>query len=60
MTNPIDFLTLAAIIAAGLHMGLVAFFGVNVPEAVLGSHATIAYELMGVSAVWQMLRQRFR
>ncbi len=60
MPNPIDLLTLLFVIAAGLQLGLVGFFGLNLAEAVFGAHVTLAYEVVGVSAVWQLLRQRFR
>ena len=60
MPNPIDFLTLLFVIAAGLQVGLVGFFGLNLAEIIFGSHVTLAYEVAGVSAVWQLLRQKFR
>ena len=60
MPNPIDFLTLVAIIGAGLQLGVIGFFGLNVAEAVFGSHATVAYEVAGASAAWQIFRQKFR
>jgi uncharacterized membrane protein YuzA (DUF378 family) len=60
MPNPIDLITLLLIIAAGLQLGLLGFFGLNVAELVFGAHVTLAYEAVGVSAVWQLLRQKFR
>jgi uncharacterized membrane protein YuzA (DUF378 family) len=59
MPNPIDLITLVLIIAAGLLVGIVGFFGVNLAEAMFGSHISLIYEIVGVSAIWQLLRQRF-
>ncbi len=55
----LDFPTLVLIIAAGLQAGLQAFFGLNAAAALFGVHANLVLCLMGVSAVWQLLRQRF-
>jgi uncharacterized membrane protein YuzA (DUF378 family) len=60
MPNPIDFLTLLFVIAAGLQVGLIGFFGLNLAEIIFGSYVTLAYEVAGVSAIWQLLRQKFR
>jgi uncharacterized membrane protein YuzA (DUF378 family) len=60
MPNPIDFLTLLFVIAAGIQAGLIGFFGLNLAEVIFGSYVTLAYEVVGVSAVWQLLRQKFR
>jgi uncharacterized membrane protein YuzA (DUF378 family) len=55
----LDFSTLVLVIAAGLQAGLQAAFGLNAAVALFGAHANVVLCLMGVSAVWQMLRQRF-
>jgi uncharacterized membrane protein YuzA (DUF378 family) len=55
----IDFPSLLLVIAAGLQIGLRAAFGVNATEAIFGGHAKVVFVLMGISAVWQLLRQRF-
>ena len=60
MLSPIDFFTLVFVIAAGLQLGLVGFFGVNLAEAIFGAYVTLAYEVVGVSAIWQLFRQKFR
>jgi uncharacterized membrane protein YuzA (DUF378 family) len=60
MPNPIDLITLILVIAAGLQLGLLGFFGINVAEMIFGPYVTLAYEVVGVSAVWQLLRQKFR
>jgi len=59
MPNPIDFSTLLLIIAAGLQLGLLGFFGFNVAEHIFGSYVTLAYEIIGASALWQLFRQKF-
>ncbi|MFZ2068551.1 MAG: hypothetical protein WAV27_21475 [Xanthobacteraceae bacterium] len=55
----LDFSTLVLVIAAGLQAGLQAAFGLNAAAALFGAHANVVLCLMGVSAVWQLLRQRF-
>jgi uncharacterized membrane protein YuzA (DUF378 family) len=55
----IDFPTLVFIIAGGLDLGVLGFFGYDAAAAVFGSHTRIAYMVVGVSAVWQLFRQRF-
>jgi uncharacterized membrane protein YuzA (DUF378 family) len=59
MPNPIDLVTLLLILAAGLQVGIIGFFGVNFAEMLFGSHIVLIYEIVGVSAVWQLLRQKF-
>jgi uncharacterized membrane protein YuzA (DUF378 family) len=54
-----DFLTLVLIIAGGLDLGVLGFFGYDPATAVFGPHTQIAYMAVGISAVWQLLRQRF-
>jgi uncharacterized membrane protein YuzA (DUF378 family) len=54
-----DFPSLLLIIAAGIQIGLQAFFGWDVAGGLLGDHARIVFQLMGVSAIWQLCRQRF-
>jgi uncharacterized membrane protein YuzA (DUF378 family) len=55
----IDFSTLVLIIASGLNLGVLGFFGYNTAAAAFGPHIQIAYMVVGISAVWQLLRQRF-
>jgi uncharacterized membrane protein YuzA (DUF378 family) len=55
----IDFPTLVLIIGAGLQLGLLGFFGWDVAGALFGAYTKIAYMLVGLSAVWQLRRQRF-
>ncbi len=59
MPNPIDFLTLLCVLAAGLHVGLLGFFGINSAEWMFGASAVTAYQVVGASTVWQLLRQRY-
>lgn len=54
----IDFPTLLLIIGAGLDLGLAGAFGWNPAMKYFGSHINIAYEIVGFSAAWQLLRQR--
>jgi uncharacterized membrane protein YuzA (DUF378 family) len=56
---PIDFLTLILILAAGIELGLIGFFGFSFLTRLFGSGYTVAYDVIGVSAVWQLTRQRF-
>ena len=55
----LDFPTLVLVIAAGLQAGLQAIFGLDAAAALFGVHANLVLCLMGISAVWQLLRQRF-
>ena len=56
----IDFPTLVLIIVGGLDLGVQGFFGYDAAAAAFGPHIRIAYMVVGISAVWQLLRQRFR
>jgi uncharacterized membrane protein YuzA (DUF378 family) len=55
----IDFLTLVLIVAAGFQLGIRAAFGVDAAAAIFGSEDRILFILMGLSAVWQLFRQKF-
>jgi uncharacterized membrane protein YuzA (DUF378 family) len=55
----IDFLTLVLIIVGGLDLGILGFFGYDAAAAAFGPYARIAYMAVGISAVWQLMRQRF-
>lgn len=55
----LDFPTLILIIAAGLQLGLQGFFGIDAAAMIFGAYKTIVFEIVGVSAIWQMFRQRF-
>jgi uncharacterized membrane protein YuzA (DUF378 family) len=54
-----DFHTLVLIIVAGLHVGLLGFFGWDLLGYVFGSYVRYASLYIGLSAVWQISRQRF-
>jgi uncharacterized membrane protein YuzA (DUF378 family) len=56
----IDFPTLIFIIVGGLDLGVLGFFGYDAAAAAFGPDVKIAYMVVGVSAVWQLFRQRFR
>lgn len=55
---PIDFLTLILILVAGIELGLIGFFGFSFLAWLFGSWRPAAYDIIGVSAVWQISRQR--
>ena len=55
----IDFPSLVLIIAAGIQVGLQAFFGWDAAGSLFGDYAWIVFQLMGISAIWQLCRQRF-
>ena len=55
----IDFPTLVLVIAAGLQLGILGFFGWDPADALFGAYTKLAYMLVGLSAVWQLCRQRF-
>jgi uncharacterized membrane protein YuzA (DUF378 family) len=54
----IDYPTLLILLAAGFHLGLVGFFDLDLLARYLPDHIILAYKVVGVSAVWQLLRQR--
>jgi uncharacterized membrane protein YuzA (DUF378 family) len=55
---PIDFLSLILILTAGIELGLIGLFGFSVLTWLFGRWHSIAYDAVGVSAVWQIMRQR--
>lgn len=55
----VDFSTLVLIVAAGLQVGVQAIFGIDLARAIFGSYEQVVFVLMGLSAIWQLLRQRF-
>lgn len=55
----VDFSTLVLIIGAGLQMGIQAIFGIDAAGIVFGSYDRVVFVLMGLSAIWQLFRQRF-
>ena len=55
----IDFPTLVLIIVGGLDLGVLGFFGYDAAAAAFGPNVRFAYMAVGVSAVWQLMRQRF-
>jgi uncharacterized membrane protein YuzA (DUF378 family) len=40
-------------------LGVLGFFGYDTAAPVFGPHIRIAYMAVGVSAVWQLMRQKF-
>jgi uncharacterized membrane protein YuzA (DUF378 family) len=56
--STVDFLTLVLILAAGLQLGLQGFFGWDAAGRLFGGHERIAFMTVGLSAVWQIFRQR--
>jgi uncharacterized membrane protein YuzA (DUF378 family) len=54
-----DFCTPVLILAAGFQLGVQAVFGVDTAAVIFGSGERIIFIFMGLSAVWQLLRQRF-
>jgi uncharacterized membrane protein YuzA (DUF378 family) len=55
----LDFPSLVLVIAAGIQLGLLSSFGWDAAGTIFGSYAPIVFEIMGLSAIWQLLRQRF-
>jgi uncharacterized membrane protein YuzA (DUF378 family) len=55
----IDTFSLILIVAAGLHLGLVGLFEIDLIARVFGSQYLAVYDLMGLSAVWQLSSLRF-
>ena len=55
---PIDFLSLVLILVAGIELGLIGLFGFSVLAWLFGSWRPFVYDAVGVSAVWQIMRQR--
>jgi uncharacterized membrane protein YuzA (DUF378 family) len=55
----LDFPSLVLIIAGGFQLGLLGLFGWDAAAAIFGAHTKAAYIAVGISAVWQLLRQRF-
>ena len=55
----IDCPTLILVIAAGLYLGLVGVFGWDAAGDLLGAYKNLAFMVIGLSAVWQLFRQRF-
>jgi uncharacterized membrane protein YuzA (DUF378 family) len=55
-----DFSTLVLIIAAGIQLGLQAFFGWDLTGAIVGNRAPFVFMAMGLSSVWQLFRQKFQ
>ena len=54
----VDFLTLVFIVTAGLQLGLQGFFGWDAAGNLFGEYEKFAFMLVGLSAVWQIFRQR--
>ena len=54
-----DFPTLVLVIAAGFQLGVQGLFGLDAGSALFGKHVSMLFMLMGVSAIWQLFRQRF-
>jgi len=54
----IDFFTLLLVIAAGFQVGL-QVAGIDMTGYAFGRYEGIVFVLMGLSAVWQLARQKF-
>jgi uncharacterized membrane protein YuzA (DUF378 family) len=54
----VDFPTLALLILTGLNVGVLAISGYNAADAMFGSYSHVIYALVGLSALWQLGRQR--
>jgi uncharacterized membrane protein YuzA (DUF378 family) len=54
-----DFPSLVLIVAAGLHLGLLGFFGWDATGAIFGTYKNLVFMLIGLSAMWQLFRQKF-
>jgi uncharacterized membrane protein YuzA (DUF378 family) len=55
---PIDFVSLILVLLAGIELGLIGLFGFSVLTWLFVSWHFVAYDIIGVSAVWQITRQR--
>jgi uncharacterized membrane protein YuzA (DUF378 family) len=55
----LDFLTLVIILSASVDMGVFGISGFDPLGQLLGTHLRIAYVVVGISALWQLRRQRF-
>ena len=55
---PFDFFSLVLILVAGIELGLIGLFGFSFLTWLFGSWRIFAYDVIGVSAVWQIARQR--
>jgi uncharacterized membrane protein YuzA (DUF378 family) len=55
----IDHPSMILIILAGINLGLKAAFDIDLVERYLNGYSHITYEIVGLSAVWQLTRQRF-
>jgi uncharacterized membrane protein YuzA (DUF378 family) len=55
----IDHSTMILLIVGGIDLGMKGAFGIDLAERYLGDYANAAYVLVGISAVWQLRRQRF-
>jgi hypothetical protein len=56
---PVDFFSLILIVVAGIELGLIGLFGFSLLAWLFGSWRPFVYDAVGVSAVWQIARQRF-
>ena len=56
----VDFPSLVLIIAAGFQLGVLGLFGFDAAAAIFGAYTKAAYIVAGLSAMWQLSRQRFR
>lgn len=51
---------LVIIVAAGLHLGLMRVFGLDLVGSYFGGLARTVYAVAGFSALWLLSRRRFR
>jgi uncharacterized membrane protein YuzA (DUF378 family) len=55
----LDFPSLVLIIASGFQLGALGLFGFDAAAAIFGAYTKVAYIVVGLSAIWQLSRQRF-
>jgi len=56
----VDFPTLVIIIAAGMLLGVQGFSGFDAARVLFGEHTSLVFIAVGLSALWQLTRQRFQ
>jgi uncharacterized membrane protein YuzA (DUF378 family) len=55
----VDFITLVLVLLGATHLGLVGLFNVDLVQLLIPGWRNWAYDLIGISALWQWSRQRF-
>jgi uncharacterized membrane protein YuzA (DUF378 family) len=57
-TLPIDFISLTLVLVAGVELGLIGVTGFSLIGWLFGTWKTAVYDVAGLSALWQIYRQR--